>query len=198
VQGDPYGQPSAPGYGGYQDPYAQPAADPYGQQAYGQQPGYPQQGYPQPGMPGYGGAPKKSKLPLILGLGIPGGVVVVVIIIIVAFVAFSGGGGGGSPTAAVQKYLTAIFTDKSQSEAEDVVCSSENNSSNTDPQEFENEVGTDVSVTWTTPHEVSNDGDTAKVKNTLKVTVSGTTEPVTITWTVVNESGWKVCDASGA
>lgn len=227
---DPYGQ--QPGYGqqpNYGAPGSGPPADPYGQQPsgagygtppgpYGQQPGY---GQP-PGMPPYGGPPpRRSHTGLLVGLG-SGILVLIVAIIIVAVYAFGGSGGGSpaangsaapsggsspsasdSPTQAVDKYLTAIFTDKSKTEAEAVVCSAEkDNTHDTDPatvqKDLESSSGeSDISVSsWTTPTEASKSGNTAKVKNTLNLKFSGQTAPVDVTWTLKNESGWKVCSVS--
>lgn len=102
-QGGPQ-QPAQPGYGQqpYGQPYGQqPYGQPYGQQQHGPQqygPGaYPQQGYPQGNPYGppdgmrnpYGGPPKKSKAPWLIG-GIGGGLVVVTGVVVLAVMLFSG------------------------------------------------------------------------------------------------------------
>jgi hypothetical protein len=208
------GPPSGPGYGGYQEPYGQQPgfgapADPYGQQP----------GYSQPGMPSYGGPPpKRSHTGLLAALG-SGILVLVVAIVVVAIYAFGGSSGSpqadhgsgkptSSPTAAatdspedvVDKYLTAIFTDKDGSAAKDLVCSSQrNNPDSTDPDTIEKDFsssGASVSVTWTTPQEISETSSKAKVKNTLTIKVSGTSAPVDVTWTLKDQSGWKICDVN--
>lgn len=231
--GDPYGQQPGygpPSYGPPTDPpssgpYGQPppsgpgySGAPYQQPAYGPQPGP----YGQPGMPPGVPPPKRSHTGLLVGLG-SGIVVLIVAIIVVAVYAFGGNGGGSpeangsatpsgagspspaatSPTQAVSKYLTAIFTDKSKSEAEAVVCSAEkDNPHDIDPatvqKDLEKSSGqNDISVSsWTTPTESSESGSTAKVKNTLKLTFGGQTAPVDVTWTLKNESGWKVCSVN--
>jgi hypothetical protein len=193
ASGQPYGQPSGAPYGqpsGAPDPYGQPA------QAYGQP------GYGQPGQPGYGGMPpvpqqpKKSKLPIILGAG-GGGLALIIILIIVLVVAFGGSGGASDPATAVQKYLTAVFKDKDASTAKAMLCEKEQHTTDADPEEVQKQFrsgSTQVSVDWTTPTESSRSGDNAEVKNDLKLSYNGRSTTLPVTWKVVDESGWKVCD----
>ncbi|BCJ32615.1 hypothetical protein Athai_01180 [Actinocatenispora thailandica] len=190
ASGVPYGQPSAA-----PDPYGQPAPDPYGQpaaQPYGQ-PGY-QPGYG--GMPPVPQQPKKSKLPIILGAG-GGGLALIIVIIIVAVVAFSGSGGAKDPATAVQKYLTAVFKDKDAGTAKAMLCKAEQHTTDADPAEVQKQFkqgSTTVSVDWTTPVESSRSGKNAEVKNDLKMSYNGQHVDLPVTWKVVDESGWKVCD----
>ena len=208
--GGQYGQPPVSGPGGGQ--YDQPSMS--GQPAYGapvsgpgdpyaaQQPNYgapqPPYGAGNPGFPPMGPPQKKSKLPLILGLG-GGALALVVVLVVVAVIAFSGGGGAASPTEAVDKYLTAVFKDKDASAARDYVCAAQQNSENTDPEKIQGEFksgGSSISVTWSTPTEVSKTGDKAKVSTNMTMTLNGDSQPLKSTWDVVDESGWKICDVN--
>lgn len=196
-----YGQPSGPpsyGQPASGQPYGQPPpGQPYGQPGYGQQQYGAQPGYGQPGAP-YGAPPSKSKLPLILGLG-GGGAVVVIIIIVVLVVALSGG--AGSPTEAVDDFVAAAFKDHDAGAVKDLLCQKERDNSNNDVSEMQDDLdklSDSVEFTFGKAQEVSNDGDSAKVTTdvTMKEKSSGRTQSETITWTVVDESGWKVCDAT--
>lgn len=212
--GDPYGQP--PGYGGqppggygqpgYGDPYGQPSGPPagYGQPS-GPPAGYgPQQPYGQPGYgaPGYGPpAPKKSNTGLILGL--VGGGVALLLICVVALLFIGSGGSTSTPVAAVEGYLGAA-KDQDVSEAKEYVCAKLINDSSYNGfggNSFGDGEDVEVDVSWSEPVEKSNDGSKAEVDVAvdLQITYNGQTKDhsATITFELIQESGWKICGISG-
>jgi len=200
--GDPYGQPSGPPAGGYGDPYGQPGYQyPYGQPdapqpgGYGGPAGYGGPGYPPTGMPPQAfpppPVPRKRRTGLIIAL-VAGAMVLLLCGV--------GGAlyytlGGGSPTATVESFLKAAFTDRDLEAAKEYVCAKEA----TDMQRDFNYPGqTEVSVSWSNVQETSNDGSKAEVAvdMAVKAELNGQSNEIKGTWTfkLVNEGGWKVCD----
>lgn len=202
--GDPYGQ--QPG-GGYGDPYGQPSGPPapYGQPSgppagYGPQPGYGQPAYGAPGYPPQQ-PPKSSKTGLIIGL--VGGGFVVLLLCVVGLFFLIPGGSTSSPTAAVEGYLNAA-KDQDTSEAKDYVCEKLINDSSYNGfggNDFGDGQDVEVELSWSNIQEKSRDGDKAEVSADIdmKITYQGRSRDydTTLTFELVNESGWKICGISG-
>jgi hypothetical protein len=210
TSGQPYGQqpygqqPPGQPYG--QQPYGQqPPGQPYGQQPYGQQP--PGQPYGQPayGQPGAFPPPKKRGRGWIIALI---GVAAVLLLCcgggaaIVAFGDF--GEGEGDPKAAVNTFLEAV-KEQDVEKAKDVTCDKEK--SETDVTDLDG-MGTSSqnaqvrdalkNLSWqiTGDREVSGDEHEVTAQVTLPVGIGGQTAPAfPLTFVVVKEGGWKVCDS---
>lgn len=173
----PYGQ--QPGYGG-QQPYGQqpggyPQSGGYPQQGYpqsGQQPqqGYPQQGYQQQGYQqpggypgggypgGYGGPPKKSPMPWILG----GAGVVVVAVVVVLIIVLTGGGSGdtSSPKGVAESAVSAINA-KDADAANNLMCNKGGN--NSDVKELDELKNIEVHASLKGDPQVNGDSATATI-----------------------------------
>lgn len=196
ASGQPYGQPPASGqpYGQPQQPYGQPPqgpGQPYGQQPYGQQPGYPAQGG------GYGPPPKKGGkgwLFALLGVGL-----VLILCCGGGFAVFKlgdFGGGAGDPKEAVDTFLEAA-KEQDVDKAKDVTCDAKKDEikatdisgtgSTAAREAFKN-------ATWTISNDKEIDSDKHEVTAQVTVTVLGKTSTVPLTFVVVDEGGWKICD----
>ena len=207
--GQPYGQPSSG------QPYGQPAygQDPYGQQPYGQQPGYGQDPYAQQqpyGQPGYeqpaypqAPPPKKGK-GLLIGI-IAGAVVLLLCCGGLGVVLFTGAltsSGEKNPTAAVTAYLKALKAGD-ENGVKDVTCASQRDKDNGRgglEKTLKDDGFTLKDLSYTVGAERKT-GDKAQVDARMKFTVekggqTTTTPEVKVVFEVVDESGWKVCDAN--
>lgn len=174
-QTDPTGQPMPPG------PYGGPPG-PGGPGGPGGPPPFGGPGHPGPGHPGTpGGAPRKRNKGLLIG-GIAGGVVVVVLLAVLGIVLL----GGGSPTDTVESYLTALKEGDSQTAAE-YVCQQRRGKT---VGLSRNATKDTVNATWTVLAERET-GAGAEVDADIVVDKKGT---ISITFILVDEDGWKVCD----
>jgi hypothetical protein len=205
--GQPYGQqPPAQPYGQPpQSPYAQPGQQPYGQppqppQAPGQpygQPGYP----PQPGA--YGPPPKKGGKGWIFALL---GTALVLLLCCgggFAIYAFVDGGGAEDPKAAVNSFLEAVKAQDTDA-AKEVTCDKEKDEvnvtdlSSTGSSQTEQVREALQKVTWTISEdkEVSDDTHEVTAQLVVPIEVAGqvNNRPFPLTFIVVEEGGWKVCD----
>jgi hypothetical protein len=216
----PGGYGNDPGYGG--DPgYGQPASGqpPYGQplgqpssgqpspgQQYGQPPssgqpyGDPQQPYGQPpyGQPGGYPAPPAKK-------GGKGWIIALVGVAAVLLLCCGGGGliyalgdlgGAGDPKEAVDTFLEAS-TEQDVDKAKDVTCDAKKGEIKaSDLGGTGNEAAKDAfkDATWTISEDKEISSSKHEVTARVTVTIAGRTNTVPLTFVVVDESGWKVCD----
>lgn len=152
--GPPAGPPAAP-YGQQPPVYEQPQ-QPYGQQSYaaqsyGQQPqpyGAPQQAYGQPQQPwSPGGAPpKKSKLPILLGVG---GTLVAVIVAVVLAIVLVGGNDDGDNEADRASDSTSATTEPTSEATETSEPTTEATSETTEPAEDPGRVSDEAAAGYT-------------------------------------------------
>jgi len=177
--GQPYGQPSSG------QPYGQPSSgEPYGQPAYGQPGGYP----PPP-------AKKGGK----------GWIIALVGVAAVLLLCCGGGGliyalgdfgGAGDPKEAVDTFLEAS-TEQDVDKAKDVTCDAKKGDIKaSDLSGTGNEAAKDAfkDATWTISEDKKISGSKHEVTARVTVTIAGRTNTVPLTFVVVDESGWKVCD----
>jgi hypothetical protein len=214
---DPYGAPPTsgqpylqPGQLGQPDPYApptsgQPFAPPTSAQPY-VQPGYaPNTGYI--GAPGYPPPPppkKKRGLMIVL-------LVVGLVVVLcggggaAAYFVFrdSGGTGQATPVDAVQGFLKAIYVDHDADAAANLTCSSSRDKNTLikridDIKSYDTSLK-DPSYTWPTPTVQKQDSTSATVNADVKVTTSDDKVAESkLTFVTTNNSGWFVCEISGA
>src|SRR5689334_4312072 len=221
TSGQPYVQPGQP------DPYAPPtSAQPYAQPTSAQpyapptsaqpyaptsaqpyvQPGYaPNTGYI--GGPGYPPPPppkKKRGLMIVL-------LVVGLVVVLcggggaAAYFVFkdSGGKGQASPVDAVQGFLKAIYVDHDADAAAKLTCSSSRDKNALikridDIRSYDSSLK-DPTYTWPTPTVEKQDSTSATVNADVKVTTSDDKVAESkLKFVTTNNSGWFVCEISGA
>lgn len=122
------------------------------------------------------------------------------LIVVLAVVVLGGGAtgaylllSGNSPTGVVNDYLTAIVKDKNKDEAKNYVCDAKK--ANVEALGNLDKIDTS-SVTWTAPQEDSKSDSDAKVSTDLSGTLNGERGSAHIVYSLVKESGWKICDAT--
>lgn len=190
----PYGQP---GYGQQPPPQPQPP--------YGQLPQGPGQPYGPPGYPpgAYGPPPKKSGKGWIFVLV---GVFVVLLLCCgggIALFQFASTDGAEDPKDAVNTFLDAVKAQDADA-AKEVTCDKEK--SEVDVTDLPGSANQPAQVrevlkkvTWTISADKTVDSDTHEVTAQLVIPIEiggqANTQPIPLTFVVVKEGGWKVCDA---
>ncbi|WP_232074767.1 Rv0361 family membrane protein [Phytohabitans suffuscus] len=209
VSGGPYAQPTSgqpfPGQPTSGQPFAPTSGHPQAA------PGYPvtDPAFAQPGYPGYPGVPgperKKSRTPLILSLV---GVIVVLL---------CGGGvtaavllmrntepndGAAEPVAAVQDFLKAVYNDQDVTKANDLVCAESRDetalTTKVDEIKANSTKYKNPRYKWDEPKVDSQEPESATVS--VKVTMTTQDEKVAeqqLKFTVVQKTGWFVCEIGG-
>jgi hypothetical protein len=184
--------------------YGQPGVPPGHPGAGYPAPGYPPPGYPAPAYPPFGEPPKKRR-----GLMIASIVVAVVLLLCggggtAAFLVLRNtetGEGAAEPVAAVEDFLTAVYTDKDATKAASLVCAEarDKKAITKKVREVQNYATEYKSprFKWTSP-KVENEGaDTATVSTKLTMTTGDEkTTDQQLKFTVIQKTGWWVCEVA--
>jgi hypothetical protein len=201
----PYGQPPTSG----QPP--QSPGQPYGQQPppYGQQPGQP----PYPQQPGYGGGPPVPPVPPVKKRG-KGWIFALIGVFLVLALCCGGGfavyklassGGESNPKAAVDTFLDAV-KEQDVDAAKEVTCDAERDSVDVTDLSGTGSDATQTAqvrealknITWTisADNEINSDKHEVTADLLIPIEVAGqvNNRPFPLTFIVVKEGGWKVCD----
>ncbi|GAB7049556.1 Rv0361 family membrane protein [Catenuloplanes indicus] len=173
---------------------------------------YPQEGFgpaPTPPQEGFGPAPEKpakKRRPVLIA-----SIVLAVVVLLcgggglAAFLllrSVESGTGAPEPAQAVDSFLTAVYADQDTREVAQYVCSDSRDSEDIDAkiQEVKGYASAyeDPKFDWTVPQVSDQNEETATVTTTVTlVTADEKTADQALTFTVVENNGWWVCEVKG-